>query len=389
VGLPFLLQKPARLAWIAGAALACALPGACLPAYTLAEGTGGSGGRDAGTGGADAGSEGGCQSFDCDPHNCGGTGHDCLGGACLDGVCQPVTLISGLHAPQAIVITADRVYFDDGDSVVTCLKTGCGPNGKDKQVIVTSAFGVSSLAVGEPHLYFGLDVSPTGSVLRCQLPTCDSGTESLAEGLDQPASIAVDDTSFYVVYGVPGAGTVMSCPLAGCGLSNMAAKKYATNLDQPVRVATTATDVYWITSDSHLQRCPITGCTGAPEDLALNANPAALTLAGNVLYYGDTNGGVIGCTLPSCGPVLLANASAPPASIAVDKTHAYWSEPGVNDSPHGVIYRVPLAGGVPKTMATDLAAPTVLAIDAEAIYWINTGTTLGDYQDGSVMKLAK
>src|SRR5689334_6158663 len=30
-----------------------------------------------------------------DPHNCGLTGHDCLGGACEGGACQPVLVASG------------------------------------------------------------------------------------------------------------------------------------------------------------------------------------------------------------------------------------------------------------------------------------------------------
>ena len=393
---PLAPVRPRHVAWLAAALVAGVAPGACLPSYTLVEGTSTSGASGSGggagsstSGSSGGGADGGCQSVACDPHNCGATGHDCLGGECLDGVCQPFTLLGGLHTPVAIALTADGVYFNDGSDIFTCAKTGCGPSGSAKQVIALAEIGVASLAVDATHLYWTTDVSPTGGVKRCLLPTCQQGTEALASMLDQPADVAVDATSLYVVAGVPSQGVVLGCPLTGCGPLNSAAQTYATNLGQPVRVVPTDTELYWTTADGHLQRCPLTGCAGSPEDVAINVNPTALTLTAGVAYFGGASGDLIICSLPACTQVVVAHTSVPAMALTVDHTHVYWSESGVNDMPTGTINRVDVAGGIGKTLASDLPAPGAMASDTTAIYWVNNGTALNAFKDGSVMKLAK
>ena len=67
-----------------------------------AAGTNGTSGRDGGDAGQSVGGTGGtagldggdasCSGTDSDSSNCGRCGHSCLGGSCLQGVCQPFVL---------------------------------------------------------------------------------------------------------------------------------------------------------------------------------------------------------------------------------------------------------------------------------------------------------
>jgi hypothetical protein len=51
--------------------------------------------------------------FEDDPAHCGACGHDCLGGACLAGQCQPVVIAGGAK-PNRIEVDESHVYFTDG-----------------------------------------------------------------------------------------------------------------------------------------------------------------------------------------------------------------------------------------------------------------------------------
>src|SRR5579859_928196 len=53
----------------------------------------------------------GCGDVETDPHNCGRCGHDCFGGACISGGCQPVVLASGQNDSSAIALDAKNVYW--------------------------------------------------------------------------------------------------------------------------------------------------------------------------------------------------------------------------------------------------------------------------------------
>jgi hypothetical protein len=71
-----------------------------------------------------------------DPHHCGACGHDCLGGQCAAGVCQPVVLAQSPNdAPIFdVALLADSVVWATNDEPTTgganhglyfCPKTGC------------------------------------------------------------------------------------------------------------------------------------------------------------------------------------------------------------------------------------------------------------------------
>src|SRR5262252_1722567 len=51
-----------------------------------------------------------CGSVAEDSANCGRCGHDCAGGACARGVCQPQVLVDPVLAPSDVGVDDDWVY---------------------------------------------------------------------------------------------------------------------------------------------------------------------------------------------------------------------------------------------------------------------------------------
>ena len=112
-------------------------------AGTGAVGQSGSAGGGAGAAGGAAGSAAGsvaggttgdwgtagvgdCGDIESSTVNCGRCGHDCGGGACVAGTCQPFTIAPGINAPHGLTVDADHVYFTVDDTVQSCPSAGCG-----------------------------------------------------------------------------------------------------------------------------------------------------------------------------------------------------------------------------------------------------------------------
>jgi hypothetical protein len=62
--------------------------------------------------------------------------------------------------------------------------------------------------------------------------------------------------------------------------------------------------------------------------------------------------------------------------MAIDPTSAYWT---AGDA----VFKVPLGGGTPSTLAAGQSSPQGIAVDAANVYWVNSGTN----GDGSVMRM--
>src|SRR5262249_35132896 len=93
-------------------------------------------------------------TFDSDPHNCGLCGHDCLGGTCQSGQCQPFALATGMPSPMGGVVVGTDLYVSD--------------------------FG----ALGPPHI--------PGSLLRI---AADGTKTTLETDLSAPAAVWFDQTT--------------------------------------------------------------------------------------------------------------------------------------------------------------------------------------------------
>jgi hypothetical protein len=66
-------------------------------------------------------------------------------------------------------------------------------------------------------------------------------------------------------------------------------------------------------------------------------------------------------------PMTLASKLDYPSGIAVDGSNVYWVNDGTSTSP-GAVVRVPLSGGTPTTLASSVG-PSAIAVDAHNVYW--------------------
>ena len=115
-----------------------------------------------------------CTNTLTDTFNCGSCGHDCLGGACLAGQCQPVVIATELGQPMAIALDVTHVYWTNattGDVRRAPITGGAaetlydGPIGTD---------------LGDGLVRTGTDVYFTigdadGGVFRCAATGCGAG----------------------------------------------------------------------------------------------------------------------------------------------------------------------------------------------------------------------
>ncbi|HEX4620738.1 MAG TPA: hypothetical protein VH208_04145, partial [Myxococcaceae bacterium] len=81
-----------------------------------------------------------------------------------------------------------------------------------------------------------------------------------------------------------------------------------------------------------------------------------------------SNGYLARSTLDGRAIKVLASGLSNPgaAGLVIDDAYAYWV-----DRSQSNIQRVPLTGGNPEVIYTDPGQPSALAVDAQALYWVD------------------
>lgn len=321
---------------------------------------------------------GACVNLKADSANCGVCGHDCLGGLCQGGECQPVKIASGQGQPSGIDVDATHVYWTSATNG-TVMKAPIG--GGAPTTLASGISGPAGVAVDSTNVYWV--ATSGGNVYKAPI---DGGNSTiLASAQGSPLNIAVDATHVYWTnYG----GTVMKVPIAG-GVPTVLASAQPT----PLGLAVDADYVYWVngffgSNNATVMKVPIDG--GVPLTIASGqTRPTAISVDATSAYWVNVVGNgadtLLKCPLGGCPgniPVTLASSQqighlSNLILIAVDSTHVYWP-----NGPDGTIKRVSIHGGVPKTLATGQQSPNAVVDDANSIYWTQI-------QGGNIMKLAK
>lgn len=327
----------------------------------------------------DASGADGNETKDCgavlatDRRNCGRCGHDCLGGDCAAGQCQPFAIFTGLLTPGELALGESRIYWETNQqigaskSVMSCARDGClgapatvisGLNDVQSLLVAgdtlffatfessggTSAVevctlsacpmtrrGLDSRAGGNLRypftpmreragaVYWGKEVSPNGEIRRF---TLDAGIEptTIAYSECDPARVTVGamDVTWSCRYSFTLRRCAIPCTVDGGGVFVDAGGK-------PVNFERGATQLVWDTDDG-LKLQIVAQAGGIPSDLpARGVGPIAVV--GDSLIFQD---GLVAridvCELPSCASrTTLAKATA--TSLVADERAVFWTVP--------------------------------------------------------------
>ena len=330
-------------------------------------------------------------SLDSDGHNCGSRGHDCLGGACIAGQCQPV-LLATASTPYATVVDDTRVYFATGDGDPGPI-TSIAKDGSDPRTMVTGIDQCHSMYLRGTTLFW-TEIGTPGRI--GSVNTDGTNPIVLAQTGQGPAAIVVDEASIYAldVLGF----RVLQLPLTGepdGGSPNV----LTTGWLYPYAMTQDSRNLYWTArgnADGEL------GTTGPADGGVLgkivmmpkDGSSAPVVIADNLgvpmwiavdatgVYWTDALSGVMYLPAGSSVPVLLAASSDVPYMLTLDGNDLYFTTVG-KTATNGTLQRMPKDGSAtPVVLVQNLIWPSQIAVDDAAIYWANT-------HGSTVMKLAK
>jgi sugar lactone lactonase YvrE len=260
----------------------------------------------------------------------------------------PVALAGGQSRPVSLVLGQDGVYWTSGgaagnDGTIKSVSLAGGA----PTVLVPSITPREVALKGDAMVWTS---APPGNLAGAVMQQKGGAITPLVEGLDAPEGLMIfGNKIFFTEFKT---GGIYRIPLGGGAALKLAQGNY------PFRIVADPTHVYWT-----------------------NEGTAGQTPAnGSVARYDYAQGGVVGVET-------IGGEQETPRAIALAldgggaATAVYWA----NFSEQGSIMRVDLGGATPSapvTVASGLAYPNGITVDADKVYWTNRG-------DGTVMALAK
>jgi hypothetical protein len=345
-----------------------------------------------------------------DPLNCGRCGHDCLGGACTDGECQPVVVASGLVDPTAILLDDTYVYFMTDDAVYRTTKAPGGPVDQLSDGAYPPDSYFLRFALDDTSIYYVSYYFPYGGVLRIpKTGVADGGTFSYSVG--QP--FAVDDQYVYGVWGAfDDAGTYGTAivrvaktvgPDAGASANEVLTPPlddtYPANTPAsyvPLLMAVNDASIAWsaqgaaLVGNYDVVLIPKTGVDGGLKPAAVaQSRSTDLALDDTAAFWlTAATGSVKDLPLPlapdGSAPTLVAFGQDGLGMLAADDLNVYFCASNTD-----LVLSCPRSGcgdvpprSPPRVIASDQAGAWGVAVDATAIYFTTR-------RGGTVMRVAK
>ena len=316
--------------------------------------------------------------------HCGACEHDCFGGTCTNGQCEPVMIAENLDSPWLVVADRDGVYWAAagkaiGFEGVIYMSDLDGSNAV--QLATGQHWPFMGLAVDEHHVYwtnYGKVTDRDGTVMR--VAKVGGTAEVVAGGLSGPKAVAVDATH---VYWTNNDGTVTRAVKDGSSPLEVLAQQAS---GKPLGIVVDGTNVYWDSTAGEIFSVPLAG--GTTQTLTTNQGaPRFMTADLNHVYWVSQSGDVtdaggfpvisrIGKSGGSAEIVALSSDTGG-YDIDMDTTHVYWTNFST-----GEVLRVSLQDSGIETLADGQGWPRGIALDDTSVYW-------AAQDDGRIMRLAK
>lgn len=321
--------------------------------------------NDATTPGADAGADA-CATADLmtDPRSCGSCNHDCRGGTCVSGVCQPFRVSHADASASSIAANGNGVYWvtKSGSQVLSCPAGGCPSSpqvlagsltntvalvavGSDLAVLddndlqnVTTPAGASVVIyprIGtvfggqaicgddSPYVYYEMS-NGTPFITRIRA----DGGDPFPGSYVQTSNIdAIGCGAGHLLWEVQsGSDTIYACQnAADCGVP---AQIIPVNNGGETHIAATPTQAFFTRRQTGtLNSCAITGCV-APTVLHTAADLNGVAVDDTYVYFTSGSGGLVArCLHAGCGGsyTVLAQNQINPHALLVTSDAVYWA----------------------------------------------------------------
>ncbi|MGZ3442399.1 MAG: hypothetical protein ACXVDD_22920 [Polyangia bacterium] len=251
-----------------------------------------------------------------DPRNCGSCGHDCLGGACSGGHCQPMVVASLQDPPYGVAVDANNVYFSRTSGLQRGVTRQPLAGGAPITIYSSNVTSILGLAVA------GGTLIVDDSYLHLATLPVPGGAASLTPGYDTSLNLFCADSAH--VYYATGADLVLrsiALPLSG---SSTPTDVGTLTAQAATALASDGTTLYFATAGTI---GGITLPTGTPQLFGNIANINGLAVDGNTLWASTAAGTIL--TLARSGNVISVvdsiSGQATPIAIAVDSSAVYWT----------------------------------------------------------------
>ena len=354
----------------------------------------------------------GCETDITTSTNCGRCGHDCGGAQCLNGACQPQTLISGIDTPRGMDIDANKLYFVADGAIQSCPLGGCAAGTTQ----LGSFAGASMLVVANGSLAFlgtAVSAGPLGTGLYlCPSTGCPTSNTALQNGNVQSVVAQGNNVDFqwYPSTGGGGQTYLVRCTSpTGTTCSTLSSQTYPYPQEVLGPMADDGNDLFFS------QRTPDAGANVAECPLGVSCPsptaPVVLTSgfqATNMVAYGGqlymtgstaTSGDLYVCSAQGCSSPTSLNTLVhqPTQGLVADQDGVYFTSGNSNPAAGNEVSTCPLAGcggGGARPIARNQAFPSIIRSDSQFVYWVNQGVP-GDASaafapgTASIMRVAK
>lgn len=307
-----------------------------------------------------------------DTHNCGRCGHDCLGAACTDGVCESRVIVGAAGRPGALALQGEYIYFTDKNVGVSRGRKDA-VNGTPQR-IHSATGGLASfegVVADASQVFFATN----SGVFACPLAGCgDAGATPITTGT------AFRDVALAPV-GLVGltAGDVRVGPKTG-PLEPLASTPDA------FRCAADATYAY-VSRSGRASRAPLDRSAPLENIGEFAPLPGWIALTDDSVYWTAASmtepGRVQRWQKSSKATTQYPNTSRLPAGITADACNVYWSVEGDTGASNGQVLYCPIEGcSSPRVLFEGLDAPTTLVSDADAVY-------VAEIRGGKIRRIVK
>jgi hypothetical protein len=314
-----------------------------------------------------------CVDLSTSPTDCGACGHDCGGGTCAAGVCQPVAVADAgdlLDAPAALAVNGSAIFWSERTRVRSCpLPDGCVAT---PTVIATGYSRLRSIAASADKVYFsGCKICDEyHEFYECPVSGCPAPTFRISRTVYGYYRLLIGDTRAYAQESTEN--------LVGCARSSCATTVSRWTLPGLTELYAVETDgsTLYLYGGGNLKTCTDASGCGFLDTLpgSSSVSPTFRARGGSFYWWAaGSPGSIRTCAISGCGAgTALASESNGAVELEVDASGVYWLNGTL-----GTVRHCPLAGcpgSGPTLLASGRGAIKELTLDAGFAYWIEGNT---------------